>query len=295
MAIGIGNAKTILLGEHFVVYGCKAIGFGIDKEIEVEIKKAAKFEIGFTANEKFLTAIEVLKKLLKLKDFKIDIKKSGIPVASGLGSGAALNVAIARALSKEFGLGLTDKQVCDLVFETEKVFHDTPSGIDNTLATYGGTIVFQKRPKGNLIERLKIGSPLHLVLANSGIKSETKAMVDKVREFKGENETIFSELLKIETRIVEQAIPLIKNGNHEKLGQLMNINHGLLNTISASHIENEKIVAIARENGALGAKLVGAGGGGFCAALMENQESALKLVEIISKQYWCFYNLVPAN
>lgn len=295
MAVGTGKAKTIFLGEHFVVYGCKAIGFGIDKKIEVEVKRSSSFEICFDADESAKKSLEFLKNSLGVTNFKINIKSSEIPIASGLGSSAALNVAAVRALSGEFDLGLTDQQVCDLAFEAEKIFHGNPSGIDNTLSTFGGSIVFQKRPENNLIEHLQIGAPLHLVMAHSGIKSGTKNMIDKVRAFKDKNETAFSDILNAESIIVEQAITSIKEGEHKKLGELMNANHKFLNAIGASHIENEKIILIAREYGALGAKIVGAGGGGFCAILMEDRGSALVLMDALKKRYQCFYNLVPTD
>ena len=294
MAVGIGRAKTIFFGEHFVVYGCKAIGFGLDKKIKVEVKKAAKMKIDFVVDEKIEKALEVLKRSLGTGNFEIGIKSSEIPVASGLGSSVAFNVATARALSEEFGLGLTDQKICDLAFETEKIFHGTPSGIDNTLSTFGGSILFQKRPGKNLIQRLKIGSPLHLVMIHSGVKGETKEMVEKVGIFKRQNEEIFSQILNIESKIVDGAVASIEKGGHERLGALMDINHTLLRMIGVSSPENEKIVSIAKENGALGAKIIGAGGGGFCIALMKDEKDSLKLVEIMEKQYRCFYNLVSA-
>jgi mevalonate kinase len=295
MAVGTGKAKTIFLGEHFVVYGCKAIGFGLDKKIEVEINRSSCFEICFGADEKIKEALEFFKNSLGVKNFKINIRNSEIPVASGLGSSAAFNVAAIRALSGEFDLGLADRQVCDLAFGAEKIFHGNPSGIDNTLSTFGGSIVFQKRPGNNLIEPLQIGSPLHLVMAHSGVKSGTKNMIDKVRAFKDENETVFSDILNAELIIVEQAITSVREGDLKKLGALMNANHKFLSTIGVSRIENEKIISISREYGALGTKVVGAGGGGFCAALMENRGSALALMNALKKQYQCFYNLVPAT
>jgi len=295
MAIGIGYGKIIFFGEHFVVYGCEAIGFGLNKKIEVEIVNTPSFEIVFKADEKVKKAIKIFQKQLGIKNFSVKITNTDIPIASGLGSGAALSVAIIRALSNEFNLRLTNKQVCSLTFEAEKLFHGTPSGIDNTLATFGGAIIFKKRQRNNLIKHLLVGSPLHLVIINTGIKSGTKYMVDKVLNLKDKNPAVFLKIMDAEKLIVKMASNAINKGEIEKIGALMNANHGLLNAIGVSHIENERIVAIARENGALGAKLVGAGGGGFCMALMEDKESALKLVEIMGKQYHCFYNLIPAS
>lgn len=295
MATGEGRAKIVILGEHFCVYGGQAIGAALDKIIEIEIKKSAAFEIGFAADKKTKMALEVLRKLTKTPNFKIGAIKSEIPPASGLGFSAAFSVAAVRAISNEFHLDLTDRRVCDFSFAAEKIFHGSPSGIDNTLAAFGGAIVFQKKPKGNLIRPLRIGSPLHLLLIDSGVKSGTKIMVDKVGAFKKQNEKIFTKLLEAESLIVARAIDSIKKGDLRQLGALMNVNHGLLGAIGVSHVENERIVALARKHGALGAKIAGAGGGGFCVALMKNKASALALARKIKRIYECFYSEIPAN
>lgn len=294
MAIGTGRGKIIFFGEHFVVYGCKAIGFGLEKKIIVEVKKTAQPEIGFSADKNCKRAVNFFKSLVKKQNFTINIKSSEIPPASGLGSSAAFNVAAIRALSEEFGLGLENMQINNLAFEAEKIFHGTPSGIDNILATFGGAAVFQKKTGNNLIKPLRIKTPLHLVMADSGITGQTLIMVNKVRALKEKNEKIFSNILATEAMIVNLAVQAVKKGDLQKLGSLMNINHGLLNAIGVSHIECEKIISICRENGALGAKISGGGGGGFCAALMENKKSALALAKILKKQCRCFYALIPS-
>ena len=125
--------------------------------------KSPNLEIGFAADDKVKQALEILKKLLGVQNFKVSVKSTEIPPASGIGSSAAFGVAAIRALSNEFKLGLTDRQVCDFAFETEKIFHGNPSGIDNVLATFGGSIVFQRRPGGNLIRPLRISRPIHSV------------------------------------------------------------------------------------------------------------------------------------
>jgi len=292
MSIGIGNAKSIFLGEHFVVYGCKAIGFGLDKKIEVEISKSEELIYEFSVDKKVRSAIELLQRLLRVGNFRIKVKQSEIPVSSGLGSSAALLVAVIRAISVEFRLNLSSSKICDLAYEAEKIFHGSPSGIDNTLAVYGGFISFQKRAGRNSIKPLRLAKPIHLVFIDTGKRSGTKTMVSKVRIWKERNEKTFSKLLKQESAIIVQAVKCLETGKYKRLGELMNLNQNLLNIIGASDAENEEVISAARTAGALGAKLVGAGGGGFCIALVKNKIEADNLIKSLNTKYKCFYCLV---
>ncbi|MFA6376305.1 MAG: mevalonate kinase [Candidatus Paceibacterota bacterium] len=295
MAIGIAHGKTIFLGEHFSVYGTKIIGFGIAKKITAEILKSPAMKINFGADDKTKQAIQVIKNSLGAGNFKTSIIESEIPVGSGLGSSASLMVAIIRACVSEFKLELGIDKINGIAFEAEKIFHGTPSGIDNTLSTYGGAIIFQKSLLGPIIERPVIKNPLHLVLIDTGIKKDTLRMVQIVKNFKEKNEHEFAEILRKAENVVDEAITGLKQGNAKIIGMLMDENQELLSRIGVSHPENGKATTMARASGALGAKLVGAGGGGFCMALMKDKESALKLVKIMGEQYNCFYNLIPAT
>jgi len=295
MAIGIAHGKTIFLGEHFSVYGTKIVGFGVAKKITVDVLKSPEMEIDFNADDKTKQAIQIIKNSLGLSNFKTTVIESEIPIGSGLGSSASLMVAIIRACVSEFELELDIDQINGIAFEAEKIFHGTPSGIDNTLATYGGSVIFQKSILGPIIGKPLIKNPLHLILIDTGIKKDTLKMVQIVKDFKEKNEYEFAEIIKRAGGIVDEAITALKQGNAKIMGILMDENQELLSRIGVSHQENGKVAEMARASGALGAKLVGAGGGGFCMALMENKESALRLVEIMGKQYDCFYNFIPAS
>lgn len=289
MAIGVGNAKTIFLGEHFVVYGGQAIGFGLDKKIEVEVVRSAEMVFDFNADTTLRLAGKRIQNLLGVGNFEIKIVDSRIPAAGGLGSSAALAVAIIRAVSGEFQLDLDDKKVCDLAYEAEKIFHGTPSGIDNTLSVWGGCVLFQKRQGGNLIERLSIKGSLPLVLIDTGVKGQTKELVAQVRSLINKDKRWFGDLFKKEQQIVEEAIICLAKGDLAGLGQLMNLNQDLLRQIGVSHPKNDQVISLAQSFGALGAKLVGAGGGGYCVALMKSAAEAADLIEGLKNSYSCFF------
>jgi mevalonate kinase len=191
---------------------------------------------------------------------------SSIPVASGLGSGAAVSVALIRALASTFGKTLSDEQVNQLAFETEKLYHGTPSGIDNTVITYARPVYFIKNLR---IETFTVGAPFTLVIADSGISAATRESVGDVRKLwlaePDRMERIFSSI----ADIVDQARLAIQTGDINFLGPLMNQNHALLQELIVSSPKLDLLTAAALSCGALGAKLSGGGRGGNMIALVQ--------------------------
>lgn len=189
-----------------------------------------------------------------------------VPRAMGLGGSAALAVAIIRALSEQFKINLSEDDVARLSFESEKIVHGSASGIDNTLATYGKFILFQKGDPPKM-ETIETSNPVRIVIGLTWIESLTARMVARVKTAWERNKVLYNHIFKEIDALVLQGVEAIKNNDLEHLGDLMNINQGLLNAIQVSGREIEELVDIARANGALGAKLTGGGGGGAVIAL----------------------------
>jgi len=192
--------------------------------------------------------------------------RAGVPRAMGLGGSAALAVAIVRGLSTHFDLGLDDAAVNALAFDAEQIAHGKASGIDNAVATYGQPILF-RRGTPPTIRTVTPGVPLDLVVGITGREGLTAAMVARVAAAReaswGTYERIFDE---IDTLTLD-ATDALERGDVEDLGRCMNVCHGLLNSLQVSTHDLERLAEIAREHGALGAKLTGAGGGGAMVAL----------------------------
>ena len=200
MGRGSGYGKVILFGEHFVVHGVPGIVSAIDATCDAEAKKTKKPGINIKderkgsrgyAEKKKLQQMESIDRMLKAmeldKDVSLDIWLGGnLPGFSGIGASAASSVAIARAISEEFELNLSDEKINEVAYEAEKAYAGTPSGIDNTAATFGGLIWFKKNLTGgpNMIERLNIQKPVEIIMANSDIVADTKEMVLGVAERK---------------------------------------------------------------------------------------------------------------
>jgi mevalonate kinase len=207
--------------------------------------------------------------LLKGEGCKITIT-STIPVASGLGSGAAVSVATIRSLSAFLGQLLPDEKVSSLAYETEKLHHGTPSGIDNTIVTYAKPVYFVK---GQPIETFCIGAPFTIVIADTGVSALTKESVGDVHELWEADKTGWEKVFDEIGKIARLARKRIENGEWVALGPLMDENHALLQQLTISSPELDRLVKAARRSGALGAKLSGGGRGGNMIALVKKEDA----------------------
>jgi mevalonate kinase len=194
---------------------------------------------------------------------------STIPIASGMGSGAAVSAAVIRAVSNFLGHPLPDERVSALTFEVEKLLHGTPSGIDNTVIAYAMPVFFQRFPEGNQIEKIQVGKPFTLVIGDTGVRSPTAAAVGDVRLAWQADQEAFEALFNRIGEVAVAARKCIVAGNSAALGLLMDQNHALLQAIKVSSPELDSLVEAARTAGAQGAKLSGGGRGGNMIALVE--------------------------
>lgn len=275
--------KIILAGEHAVVYGRPAIAvpvwetvaqatitatapgtgcIGIAKDLGRTIAVA-------TAGDDEPLALVTRLALAQLgqdpnPDWRIEVS-SQIPMASGLGSGAALSAALVRAIYAYVGQQVSAEQVSALVYESERLYHGTPSGIDNTVIAHGIPIWFVK---GQLPEPFTPAVPFTIVIADSGIAAPTKETVGDVRRAwqadPGRYEGYFDAI----QQVVTQAKVAIGTGNITKLGRLFDENQQILAEMGVSSPPLERLIAAARDAGALGAKLSGGGRGGNVIALV---------------------------
>jgi mevalonate kinase len=287
MTTSSAPGKIILFGEHAVVYGRPALAVPVMQvHADVEVSDSSRRGIWIDAPDVSLQAelntlpsdhpiasvINNLFFLWRVSPFpNLEIKiSSTIPVASGLGSGAAVTVALTRALASHFNHSRSDEQVNAFAYEIEKLHHGTPSGIDNTVVTYAQPVYFVKDQP---LEIFQVGEPFTIVIADTGITAPTKQSVGDVRRLwmndRSRWETIFDKIGEVSFT----ARRAIEAGKPELLGELMNENHTLLQRLTVSSPELDRLVEAARDTGALGAKLSGGGRGGNMIALVEPEKA----------------------
>ena len=277
--------KVILLGEHSVVYGRAALASPLPLAVEARVVDAAdgvQLLIPRWGVEQRLPplgeqaagAAGILTLLLARLDLSgramtIEIFPN-VPRAMGLGGSAALAVSVVRALDIHFRLGLAPADVNAHAFECERAAHGTPSGVDNTIATYGTTMLFRAGPGATpnfTFAELPLGKPLPLVIGISGKESLTATSVARVAGAWQRNRARYESIFDQMDAIARAGADAVRDGALTDLGELMNLCHGYLSALQVSSPELEALVHIARQHGAVGAKLTGSGGGGAAVAL----------------------------
>ncbi|MEM8534856.1 MAG: mevalonate kinase [Chloroflexota bacterium] len=307
MTVVTAPGKLILCGEHAVVYGRPAIALPLTQvcaQIEVVdapsgsgvIFDAPDVQRRWTlAEEPDDPASELVEHLLnriggeysvRNLDLQITIT-SVIPIAGGLGSGAAVATALLRAVSTHLAYDLSREEVSKLVYESEQRFHGTPSGIDNTVIAYEQPIWFcrssdynpwqnvapsVKRSTHPTIEPILIAKPLTLLIGDTGIRSETRLPVDEVKQRRERHVLHYESLFDAVGAVTKYIRTALAEGDLAALGLLLNNNHLLLQQIGVSSTELDQLVDAALDEGALGAKLSGAGWGGVMLALVETPQ-----------------------
>ena len=283
--------KAILFGEHAVVYGRPAIAVPVTQVRATASVEPARSGRGTTILATDLARAVHLREAppddplgaivraalayfsLPEPDANITVH-STIPIASGMGSGAAVSASLVRALAKFLGRDLDEAAVSSLVYEVEKLHHGTPSGIDNTVVVYARPVCFVR---GQPIQTLDVKWPFTIVIGDTGVQSSTKTAVGDVRAAWEADRERYERLFDRIGSIAEQARAAIESGAVSELGRLMDANHALLREIGVSSEELERLAAAARAAGAWGAKLVGGGRGGNMIALVE--QAAREAVE----------------
>jgi mevalonate kinase len=284
--------KIILFGEHAVVYGQPAIAVPVNQvrataTITPDIKgkpgmvRIQAPDIHFEAQLDALPSDHALAAAVHGVAVSLGGRRipactlrvsSSIPVASGLGSGAAVSVAIIRAMSAFLGHPMPNNQISDLAYEVEKIHHGTPSGIDNTVVTFAQPVYFTKN---QALETFQIAKPFRIVIGDTGIPSPTRESVSDVRESWQAEAERFEALFAAVGSIARAARQAIESGHPDRLGPLMNENHELLQAMGVSSPALDQLVQAAQNAGALGAKLSGGGRGGNMIAITNRHDSEM--------------------
>ncbi len=301
-SVASAPGKVILFGEHFVVYGLKAILGSIDRRVTVTsiktdnkdiIVKSSLGEVNMPSSGKydqvkgsFRPFTFIAKKMID--KFQYDggleiIIDSNIPSGVGLGSSSACCVAAAGSISRLFS-DFSRDEILNLAMEAERTIFREASGADSTVSVFGGIIEYDKETGYNKIES---SSNFYLVIANSKQTHSTSKVVSKVKHFKEENEKVFSELCENESKLIETAHKAIKENDLVVIGKCMSENQKYLEQIGVSNEKLESMIKIAKET-SYGAKLTGAGGGGCIISLTDEANLEKTLKKLQEKNYECF-------
>ncbi|WP_437617072.1 mevalonate kinase [Sorangium sp. So ce834] len=284
-ALGRASGKVILLGEHAVVYGAPALAAGIERGARARATRApggaraSALRLGDREHGAAPAEGDVARAFAALLEalpgagpVRVEAE-SDLPPGGGLGSSAALGVAIARAVAAlaraqaEAGApgAFTAAAEVAAAAAWERVFHGNPSGIDTAAAARGGCFRFTRAHGATA---LAPRDDLWLCVGSTGVPSSTRSMVELVAKLFERKPTLAETSIAGIAALVENAALAIEAGDAIGLGRLMDLNQMLLAGMFVSTEAIEALCKLARESGALGAKLTGAGGGGSVIALL---------------------------
>lgn len=285
--VGLGRAcgKLILFGEHAVVHGVPAIVLGIDRGVSAEARPAERQQIlsllktrcDAAGHDEHARAFRALLEAGGAPPALAVELRGELPPGVGLGFSAAAAVAIARGLEDLLHPGQDQSDAVQArAMAWEGVYHGNPSGVDVAAAMHGGCVRFTRADRRAV--PLRVATPLALAVGLTGTRSSTKTMVEGVAGVKARQPEVFARSIDGIATIADNAASALAAGDLEALGELMDLNQMLLAGLLVSSEAIEALCATARDAGALGAKLTGAGGGGAVVALGRDPEGARAVV-----------------
>lgn len=289
-AIRVGNgyahSKIILMGEHAVVYDFPAIALPFPAvQVHAEVVQAeqnynqldCQYFVGPLEEapahlDNIKKAISLTVESFKLKPMPLSIKiQSTIPQERGMGSSAAVSVAIVRAVCDFYEMPLEDYQLHMIVNQAEVIAHESTSGLDTLVTSTSSPVIYRKSQQPRPF-KLKLDA--YLIVADSGQAGQTRQAVNQVRLLKAKKPEFVHQMMVAIGNFVQKAHDAIIDEDIQLLGRLMTYNHYYLNQLGISNPTLDRIINAAWLEGALGAKLTGGGLGGCVIALAKDKESA---------------------
>jgi len=297
-SIASAPGNIILIGEHYVDHGTKAILAAIDRRVTATstltdnktIKvnsQLGTIEVPISSSHEevksdFRPFVYLANKIINSEQIASGLEitiDSEIPIGVGLGSSSACCVAATASISELF-YELSSEEILKMSIEAEKTIFPDTSGADCTVCTYGGMIGYPN------IEKIDSSFDHILLIANSMIPHNTKNSVEKVNKFKENDEERFSQLCDLENGLIDEVIVAMKNNDATTFGLKMSENQKYLEEIQVSNDTLRDMISSLNEI-SLGSKITGAGDGGCVIALVKN-ENVSKVPALLGKDKECF-------
>jgi mevalonate kinase len=288
--------KAIVVGEHAVVYGARAVAMPLHSmQVSLQIRKrhglifkprVRMFLAGVPVSDHLLGIVDDAAELLGIKLGALDFHgTSSVLIGAGLGSSAAICVVVLKTLATFYGISLTPLEIATLATDLERRFHGNPSGLDTAVVSFEKVVSFKK---GNTPVPIKITAPKNapksdyrswrFAILDSSLRSSTLEMINQAKPWFTSSDQ--AERIAQFNDLADEVIDGFENGESSKIGSAMNSANELLDEAGLVPPKLTEIINIARECGAEGAKITGAGGGGCILALLDAANADLSLEQL---------------
>jgi mevalonate kinase len=299
-AIAEAPSKAIITGEHFVVHGAWALAAALPRRVRVEARESAGFKV--ISDEFSSSGASGLRPIARVvgamaREFSFDPHltlsiESEIPKGAGLGSSASTMVAVASAIARLRSIDLQASDIIRLSMVGEREVHGHPSGIDATVCTIGGVVLF--RP-GTDPRRVAFKGRRSLIVAFSGKKRSTKRQIRRVAGVKEAFPNLFDGLTEAASEVSLMSMKKLVEGDMKGLGRLLSFNHAALSTLGVSNRPLDKLVDLTLSLGAYGAKLTGGGGGGSVVAVAPGGKEKSIISGLRGRGFEAFQAEIPVD
>ncbi len=310
----VAEAPTVvkLFGEHAVVYGTKALAASVNRYVRVRARVAdgpsvrvfsrdipcigagaevRGEDVRVFGDEKSIVrglayvieAVKLVKEVYGVRNGAELFIESEVQPGAGLGTSAAVSVATIAAYASLCGIDIEKRELAKLAREVEVRVQGAASPMDTGVATYGGFVLVN--PRGDeVLSPVKAGAKINVVIGCVKKEKNTGEIVAAVRELRRKLPAVIDAVIEAIAKVVEEGVKALEEGDVERLGKLMLVNHGLLKALNVVNKPLDDMVHAAVAAGALGAKMSGAGCGGCVIALVtddacaERVSTAMRLV-----------------
>jgi len=283
-----------------VVHGAWALAAAIPLKVRVIIEPSHRFEV---ISDRFKQAgspelipiarvVEGIGREFSVKPTVRVTIHSAVRGGAGLGSSAAIMVAVASAFSRLNSLGLRVEEIIRCSMVGEQHIHGNPSGIDPAICAHGGAILFKS---GSPPKRLTLERSRSLILAYSGIDRSTRGQIGRVAKTKEKYPEFFSTLVEGVSDLSRAAADMLQEGDMKRLGGILALNHAILEAVGVSNETLDGMVNLLVSLGSYGAKLTGAGGGGSVLAVAPEAKEKRIVWELSARGFETFRVRIPVE
>lgn len=293
-ASGTSHAKIILIGEHSVVYHQPAIALPLPAVRERVVITPTHDGQQRLMSRYFTGVRQVAPATLQGINYLIDtlltrfdlatqsfelVIESHLPAERGMGSSAATAVAIIRALYGFAERSLNHAQLLEDANISERMIHGNPSGLDVATASADNPVWLVK---GEQPAPMPFHLTGYLVIADTGVHGQTGEAVEKVAALRKSDPQLANQAIRTLGNLTVAARTALTTNQLSELGQIFDQAQANLVKLGVSHERLDLLIQVAKQNGALGAKLTGGGMGGCMICLAPTESSAAHIRQALA-------------